>query len=216
MKKNIAFKHVRADLAFVVVFLGWVMNAQAVSSPSSVTMKILEMRVSKNSDCSGAVSVFATASPTPVNMDSNPDLGSGVISTGTYHCVMFNISDAVTFIPKDSVEPLCVAGTAYSADLFQSGSPDSIAPDRTTHITARTAIEDFPWIYFSDAASAIKTQPQGYVLSCLQPGNACSMAPFVVLSDQARSLVADFDLQLGPVTAGVPPCTTYVPVLSIR
>jgi len=126
---------------------------------------------------------------------------------------MFNISDQITFIPADNLSaPACVAGTAYTADIFHAGSPNSISPDGM--IIVPTAGADTPWIYFSDAGSASTTQAVGPTLmNCLQPSNACSMAPFSFVSDQTRNLVLDFDDQIGPFGG---PCTTHVPVLSVR
>jgi len=185
--------------AFLMVLFGLAMNAQAVISPTSLKVKIFEMRVSKNTDCSGAVRVFSTSSPTPVDFFSNPDFGSGVISTGTYHCVMFHISDIVSFIPEVSnYEPLCVAGTSFSYDIFESGatsvSPDGVAINGTG--TSTIPSEDDPWIYLSDSPTAITTNN-----GCFQPtktgtGGPCVMTPLTLLSDQAHSLVMDADLQV--------------------
>jgi hypothetical protein len=203
-------------LVFIAAFLGWVTNAQGVVSPSSVVVKVFEMRVSRNSNCSGSISVFSTGSPTPVDLFASPTFGSAVISTGTYHCVMFRISDSISFVPQ-TTEGTCVAGTRYTYDIFQSGNPNSVDPTTGAPIMA-TSSDDKPWIYFSDAASATMTQPAGAILSCVQPtpssgSNACAMATFSVFSDQARSLVMDFDLQIGPF---VPPCALHAPVLSAR
>src|ERR1019366_1803653 len=68
MNTHPVLKNVQVVLAFVLVWAGIAINAQAVSSPSAVTVKILEMRVSRNTDCSGAVSIFTAASPTPMNL----------------------------------------------------------------------------------------------------------------------------------------------------
>ena len=216
MNKNPAFKPVLAVLAFIVVFLGWALNAQAVSSPSSLSVEILEMRISRNSDCSAAVSVF-TASPKAWDMFGGPGLGSGIISTGTYHCVMFHISDTVRFIPKDSLEPLCVPGTTYTYDIYQPVPPnDSVAPDGT-HIPATTG-DDSPWIYLSDAPTAV-TLNNG----CFQPtktltGGPCVLAPLTILSDQTHTLVMNADSQLGPFGCGTTCCLSSADpvVISIR
>jgi hypothetical protein len=206
-------------IVFFAAFLGWVMYAQGVVSPSSVMVKVYEMRVSRNSNCSGATSVFNTASPTAVNLFASPGFGSAVISTGTYHCVMFHISDFISFTPQ-TTEGTCVAGTAINNfDIFQSGNgqPDSIDPNGMHIIASAGPTEDRPWIYFSDAASAAATQAPGPNLSCVQPtpgtSNACLMAPFNVFSDQSRSLVLDFDNQIGPFGG---PCTAHAPTLSVR
>ena len=198
MKKNSAFKRAQSALAFVVVFLVWTLSAQAVSSPSSLKVQIYEMRLSKNSDCSAALSVFNTASPTSVDLFGSPDLGSGVISTGTYHCVMFHISDIVSFVPANNIEPMCSSTTTYHYDIFQSPAV-SVSPEGTlinATGTPTTFPEDSPWIYLSDAPTAAATN------GCFQPTKSgaegpCPMAPLTILSDQPHTLVMNANGQLG-------------------
>jgi len=197
MKKNPVIKPVQAALAFVVIFLGLVMNAQAVtspSSPSSFIVKIFEMRVSRNSDCSGAVSVFNTASPTDVDLFSNHGLGSGVISTGTYHCVMFRISANVTFTPADNLEaPICVSTMTYSYDIYQLPNA-SVAPDGTP--VPVTGVTDTPWVYLSDGPGAVTLGNGCFQSTKTDTGRPCVLAPLTILSDQTHMLVMNANNQL--------------------
>ncbi len=181
-------------LALAMASFGLVVNAQAVISPTSLVVKIFEMRVSKNTDCSNAVRVFSTGSPTAVNLFSNPDFGSGIVSTGTYHCAMFHISDIVTYVPEVSIyEPLCVAGTTFSYDIYQSPNA-SVAPDGTP--IPASAGEDDPWIYLSDSPTAVTLNNGCYQPTKTGTGGPCVMGPLTILSDQSHTLVMDADLQL--------------------
>ena len=215
MNKNFAFTRVQAALAFIVVFLGLPMNAQSVTSPAYLKVKIFEMRVSRNSDCSGAVSVFVNANPDAVDLFGSPGLGSGVISTGTYHCVMFNISDRITYSPKDNIEPFCVAGTAYTYDIFQSGA--SISPEGVP--ISGTGNDDKPWIYLSDAPTAASVGNACFLPTKTGAAGPCAMAPLTILSDQAHSLVMNATNQLGAFGSSPPTCIlnpTDPMVISVR
>jgi len=205
MKTNLAFKHVAAGLAFAVVFFGWVMNAQASTSPSSLIIKIYEMRVSMNPNCSDSHPVFATDSPTAVDMFGNHDLGSGTISTGTYHCVMFHISDNVTFTPIDGSQEYCTAGKPYTDDILPAGvnsiTPDGVPITGTGSHTPLTLSDDRPWIYLSDAPTAVTLNN-----TCFMSTKPCVMAPLVIVSDQPRALVMNATLQLGYYDTDPPTC----------
>ena len=66
MKKNIVF---------LAAFLGLVIKAQAGVNPSSLPLKIFEIRFSTSSDCSSSVSVFKVAAGETEDFASNPALG---------------------------------------------------------------------------------------------------------------------------------------------
>src|ERR1035438_906201 len=92
----------RVLLVSVSVCTGWTFRAEAVTSPSSSVVQVFEMRASVNSDCSNAVTVFKTATPSAVDLMANPTFGSGAIPDGTYHCVMFRINDLISIVPQST------------------------------------------------------------------------------------------------------------------
>jgi hypothetical protein len=193
---------------FIMVLLGGAMNGQAApTSPSSLTVKVFEMRVSKNSDCSGSVTVFKTASPMSVDLVGNPTLGAGAIPDGTYHCVMFHIDDLITVVPQ-ATTGACIAGSPTPMDIYTSGTDVSVTPDGVK--IPATPGEDDPWVYFSDSALA------STVNNCFEPnftGCACSgpcklTTPLTISSDQTHSFVLDLDSRVDDV-GGV--CTVLLP-----
>jgi len=193
MKYPMVFKRLRVICFSVALLAGGVVSGQAVTSPSSLIVKVFEMRVSKNSDCSGAVTVFKTASASSIDLVGIPTMGSGSITDGTYHCAMFHISDFVTVTPQVP-QGSCVAGP-NAIDIFINPVDDeSITPEGT--LIHGSAGEDDPWIYFSDSASAAS------VNDCFQPTTQCAcsgpcpLTPMTLAANQTHTLVFDLDSKI--------------------
>jgi hypothetical protein len=183
-------------------------NAEATANPSSTLVKVFEMRVSPNTDCSASISVFKTASPTVSDLISNPTFGIGAIPNGTYKCLMIHLSDVITFTPAVSDGANCVGGTQYTRDIFRAGST-STAPDGTT-ITGTGAVstpsEDDPWAYFKIGGS------NG--AGCMSPTTGCALgSPLVVSGDHVGTLVIDFD---GKIDGTFSPCDLGPAAMSFR
>jgi hypothetical protein len=209
----------KKHLVFITLLLGGAMNGQATTSPSSLIVKVFEMRVSKNSDCTAAITVFKTASPTAVDLISQPVLGSGSIPDGTYHCLMFHVDDLVTLVPM-ATTGVCTGGVPVTLDMFSDPVNDvSISPDGMV-IHATPGGEDDPWVYFSDSNQALA------VNNCFEPntsGCACSgpcpLTPLTISSDQTHNLVLDL---VNRVDGSGSSCTLLLPpglkqsALSIR
>jgi len=164
----------------------------ALTNPSQVLMKIEEVRLSPNADCSAPVSVFSTASPTPEDMVSNPTLGRGAIPNGVYRCLMIHMSDEITYTPAQDDGTSCLASTTYTRDIFRTGD-SSTAPDGSLiagrGASAQSGTEDFPWTYFSTGGSHSNT--------CYQPSSPCVLSsPIVVSGDHTSTFVMDFDNQI--------------------
>ena len=85
-----------------LLMLSAVGTAQAVTNPSSVLLKIYEVRLSPNADCSQAVTIFTNPSGASRDLVQNPTLGSGAIPNGTYQCFMAHISDQIIYTPAAS------------------------------------------------------------------------------------------------------------------
>ena len=91
-------------------------------------------------------------------MASNPTIGSGSVANGTYPCVIFKMSDQVTFVPSANDGTGCVSGTSYTIDVcsdFGSGAPQ--VTDNNGNITTcatASGTEDTVWVYVSTFSSS--------------------------------------------------------------
>jgi hypothetical protein len=193
--------------------------AHAGVNPSSLMIKILEVRFSPNTDCSNTIRIFQTANPTPVDFVNDPSLGTGVIPHGTYHCVAIHLSDIVTITPAADDGVSCHAGVPFTMDIFNTPSQGdvSIAPDGTVidghGNPVSPQIEDDPWVYFSDSPSASTAN------NCWQPTKSsvsgpCPLTALPITGDATRSFVWNFDGDV--VDRGNGHCQVDPPTMSIR
>lgn len=91
----------------------------ATFNVSAVKIKVYGMWVSTSQTCENPIKVFENATPSEVNLVSNPQLGGGDIPDGTYPCVMIKISDRI------QVEHNATGSCAgYSADPIDLFTPD--------------------------------------------------------------------------------------------
>ncbi len=201
-------------LAVGLLFLGLASGAKALTSASSVKVKVFEMRASVNSDCSGAVTIFKTDNPTPVDLMTNPLLGSGALTNGTYHCLMFHIDDILTVVPQ-TTDGSCTAGTAYNLDIFTDQFQNLSATPEGVVILAHPGIEDDPWIYFNDSTATALTNDCFAKVNdgCSVCSGPCRMTPLNETSDQTHSLVINTNFK---VDGSSTTCVMLQPVMSIR
>jgi len=211
MNRSYTYSFAKTAVILLIANIGKVPLAQAVTSPSSLVVKVFEMRVSTQSDCSTWATVFKTASPTSVDLIQNPTLGTGVSVDGLYHCVMFHISNIATVVPV-TTDGACTAGTPYSISFFQNNATASITPEGVPIQPSASEVD--PWIYFNDSADANSAN------NCFRPTNVCNCGapcPLTALSlssDQTHTLVMNFDNKVdGTSTAQ---CILDQPVMSIR
>jgi len=110
-------------------------DAEASVSASGVYLKIYKFAVSKNADCSNPIIVYKTESPTEIDFTSDPVVGKVTIEDGVYPCVMFEISDQISFAPAAD-EGLCKTGSRHAIDICANrslgqggpGGPDGGGP----------------------------------------------------------------------------------------
>jgi hypothetical protein len=163
--------------------------ALATVNPVLVEIKVREMRLSPNADCSNSIRVFSNPAGTPQDFTQGPTLGTGVVPNGTYRCMLINMSDHVTYKPA-ATEGDCNASVEYTRDLFLAGttsvSPDGVSiPGQGTDSFTNT-VEDFPWAYFAIGGTLTG--------SCFDPNSKCPLsAAAVVTSDRNLTFVANFD-----------------------
>jgi hypothetical protein len=171
----------------------------AVANPSSVFIRVFEMRLSPNDDCSNAITVFTNPAGTAQDFVQGPTLGTGAIPNGTYRCMMIHMSDTITYTPETTDGANCIQGTAYTRDLFRDGESGN-APDGTVipghGVSASNGTEDFPWAYFTIGGSNAG--------SCFSLSSKCLLsAPAVVTGDRTVTFVANFD---GQIDGSFNPC----------
>jgi hypothetical protein len=171
---------------------------------ASAVVKFSEVRASMSSDCSNPVNVgIPTAIPTNATV-------TGLIPDGTYHCLMFHISDQVPVTP-----PAAAGCLPLTVDIFQGNDDTTSAPGgASVKATIAPGTDDHPWVYFSDSSLAQSGN------NCFEPGPTpngcacsvpCQMPAFVISSAQARKLVFNFDNRLSSATA----CTPQLPSVPV-
>jgi len=98
--------------------------------PTSLKMKIYEVLVSANADCTSPVSLCThSGADAIIDLVSNPTLCSGSPAAGTYQCIILKISDTFTFKPDATAAAnvpggICVAGADSQMDIYREGEAD--------------------------------------------------------------------------------------------
>jgi hypothetical protein len=205
----------RIPVLFFALSLGLVSGAQALTGASSIKVKVFEMRASANSDCSNPVAIFKTDNPTPVDLMTNPVLGSGALPNGTYQCLMFHISDILTVVPQSDDGTSCKANMEYPLDIFTDLHENLSATPEGVTILAHPGVEDDPWIYLSNSSVANTTNDCFSKThdNCALCSGPCKMNPIVEMSDQTHSLVINVNSKVDG--SGIA-CVMQRPVMSIR
>ena len=138
-------------LTFVLCF-PWF--ARAAVNTQSATIKVYKVYFSASGNCANPIVVLngetTSAGFIQINMASNPTIGSGTITDGTYPCVIFKMSDQVTFAPSDS-EGSCVDGTSYTIDVCKDygfGNPP-VTNAESGATSNCDSTENTIWVYMS-------------------------------------------------------------------
>lgn len=143
-------------------------NAFAGVNTAVATVKLYKAYMSTSGDCSSPVTFFNAETDmanfpngyAEVDMVAGPTIGSGTLADGTYQCVIFKMSDRVTFTPSANDGTACVAGTSYTIDVcwsYDGTTPITIQNAETgaqTSCTAASGTEDTVWVYVSTYAAA--------------------------------------------------------------
>jgi hypothetical protein len=158
-------------------------QAANVGDPSYVGLKVYEMRVSANSDCSNSIRVFSNASPSYQDFTQTPDVGAGAVPNGTYPCVMLKMSDQLNVTPGfNSDGGNCLTTSPFTLDIAR-GDPTQ---DPVTGTQTATAVgEDIVWLYLSTTG--------GDADAPWIPSNALRLvSPFVVTAERTGTFVTNF------------------------
>lgn len=98
--------------------------AQGTSAvtPTTVKITVYSMSASLETDCSNALVVknYGTAGK-EFDFAKVPSLGGANVPSGTYKCVILQMSDVIKFVPA-TTEGVCAAGTEYTIDVCRAGN----------------------------------------------------------------------------------------------
>lgn len=91
-------------------------------TPSSLKLKVYKFAVSTSPLCTNLMTVIDNGnSPQEVEFIGSVQLGSGVLASGTYPCVVIEMSDNIKYIPgSNSSSGSCVASTEYILDVCRT------------------------------------------------------------------------------------------------
>lgn len=92
----------------------------AVTSPSSLKLKVYQIAVALSDDCSSPIVLFTSTTGQEQNFLANPSLGRGSLDDGTYNCIMITMDDVIKFTPLVNDGATCTGGTEYSIDLCRT------------------------------------------------------------------------------------------------
>lgn len=152
-------------ILFLFVLLLFPFPTNATVNATSATVKVYKVYFSSSGDCSSPIVIFngetTSAGFVQVNMAAAPTIGQGNATPGTYPCVIFKMSDQITFVPSAS-EGNCTAGTSYTIDVckdYGAGAP-TVQNAETGAISTCDSTENTMWVYvstFSTTTSGIST-----------------------------------------------------------
>lgn len=145
---------------WILCFCLMASTTQAAVGTSEATLKLYQAYLSPNGDCSDAVLFLdpeneEAAGFAEVDMNTGPTIGSGPIAEGFYKCVIFKMSDSITFTPNANDGTTCVAGVQNTVDICKdngSGAPE--VTDNNGTVTTCTDNEDTVWVYVSTFATS--------------------------------------------------------------
>ncbi|MFI5362074.1 MAG: hypothetical protein ACHQ49_08910 [Elusimicrobiota bacterium] len=203
LRKTALVVMIPAVLAFVLPPVARAQNTGL--NPSSVQLKVLQVMISTNADCTNAVSVGA-ANPQAIyqEMTTNPTLLSGAIAPGTYKCVWINISSLLKFTPAvSSTDGICAAGTQVTRDICRTPETFPLPTGGTGSCVGTSSTDgvDTPyWVTFSVAGGG---------------GSKLLASPLVVTGSQSITFVMDFDGRIQSET-GTNICNCEAPTMSFR
>jgi hypothetical protein len=95
--------------------------AFAGSNPSLAKLKIYGVAAATNADCSNAKVIGYNYGGTTFDLLTNPALVAGVVSPGTYNCLILIMDAKLNFTPAAGASGSCTAGTNYDRVLCRVG-----------------------------------------------------------------------------------------------
>ncbi|MDA8791732.1 hypothetical protein N9N67_00730 [Bacteriovoracaceae bacterium] len=98
------------------------------ASPEFLRLKVYGVYASTSNDCSNLQTIFSSETAEEVNFLDAPNLGSGIIPSGTYPCVLIEMSSQITYASDaDSPNGACGEGTENTLTVCQTGNTTTLA-----------------------------------------------------------------------------------------
>ncbi|MFH1874198.1 MAG: hypothetical protein ABH859_03310 [Pseudomonadota bacterium] len=149
-----------------IIYLGLLLSflsspALAATNASSAIIRLYKAYMSTSGDCSSPEVFFDAASdPTTypngyaeVDMVNNPTIGSGSLTGGTYQCVIFKMSDQITFTAADDEGAQCVQDQTYTTDVCWNWNDNVVIKNPETNEETLCTTMGEPaetiWVYIS-------------------------------------------------------------------
>ncbi len=124
-------------------------------------VKLYEMRLSANVDCSAPyTTVFSGTSPRVNDLVVNPEIARVEgLAPGVYPCVALRLSDLIDFAPA-TTQGTCIAGTTYVQDFYRVGNEAIAFRDPAGVVIPATGTDGAPsqdlvWVFFSTNVAAV-------------------------------------------------------------
>ncbi len=196
---------------FAVTHQAWAIAGGV--DPRYVNVKVYEVRLSQNANCTGGISVFRNASPSYQDWVNSPTLGSGAIPNGTYNCVMVKMSDYIHYTPSTTdgswTHGVCTVGTDNVLDVAH----DEIAidPDGNSQSLGVEGTESIVWLYVRTGATGTGQN------TWVPTGGIALTSPLVVNGDGTHTMIFDFSNQVSEVfNNGAWQCGCEAPTMGFR
>lgn len=119
--------------------------------PTNLRLKVYKLAVSTSALCTNLTTVINESAPSYMDFLDNPTLGSGLLTDGTYPCVVIEFSDQVKYTPDETSDGgNCNSAVEETLDVCSSGT--SVLVDGTT--TTCTAGDDRVAMYLSTTSTS--------------------------------------------------------------
>lgn len=167
-----AMAAVNTSEALVKVYKAWI-STDPTCAPGNLTLIYnAETDTSNLTRAENALGWY-----TVQDMVQNPTIGTASVAAGTYHCIVFEMSDNLTFTPSES-EGLCVEGTEYTIDVCNDwgGDYSPTIVDAETGLSTGTCAqsstnETLVWTYVSTYST---TETGDMNTECFMPPTAAN------------------------------------------
>lgn len=121
-------------LLALTVFASQISSAADLGlDPANLKLKVYKLAVSTSALCTNLTTVIDESAPDYMDFLSNPTLGSGLLTNGTYPCIVIEMSDQVKFTPDETSDGgNCSTGVEETLDVCSSGSSKLVDGTTTT------------------------------------------------------------------------------------
>jgi hypothetical protein len=143
---------------------------------SKAEVKLYKAYISANGDCSSPTVFYDAEDDTDnatrtqdangnyyivYDMNGGETITEATITEGTYNCVIFKMSDQITFSPDADEGALCVSGQDYTIDVCWAGESVYDPENETTgNCTSGRGTDDTVWIYISTYSTITAGDPE--------------------------------------------------------